>query len=127
MNKFTLINKSTKTSVLTKFSFVLLTLLFSGVSAAWAGTWYAKINAAANPSNGGFVYVGTNSNCNASNATQSTDDGENSASQSWKASGNVNLWLCAKAKSGYVFKGWNTDQSNTVQNGSTAVSQPKRI
>lgn len=121
MNKFTLINKSTKTSVLTKFSFVLLTLLFSGVSAAWAGTWYAKINASADPSNGGYVFVGTSSSCSANNATSSTHSAENSASKSFKTSGDVNLWLCAKAKSGYTFKGWNTDQSNTVLSGSTAV------
>jgi uncharacterized repeat protein (TIGR02543 family) len=88
---------------------------------AWGGTWYAKINASADPSNGGYVYVGTNSNCTADNATSKTHNAENSASKKWQTSGDVNLWLCAKAKSGYTFKGWNTDQSNTVLSGSTSV------
>ena len=95
--------------------------LFGVNEAAWGGTWYAKIDAAADPSNGGYVYVGTKSDCSASNATKSTDNGENSASKNWQSSGDVNLWLCAKAKSGYIFKGWNTDQSNTVLSGSTAI------
>ncbi len=88
---------------------------------AWGGTWYAKINASSDPSNGGYVYVGTNSDCTADNATSKTHNAENSASKNWQTSGDVNLWLCAKAKSGYTFKGWNTDQSNTVLSGSTSV------
>ncbi len=110
-------------SYLSRVSLIALLLLFLGGwnTQAWGGTWYAKINAAANPSDGGYVYVGTSSNCSASNATKSTDDGENSASKSWHSSGDVNLWLCAKANSGYTFKGWNTDKSNTVLSGSTAV------
>ena len=88
---------------------------------AWGGTWYAKINASADPSNGGYVFVGTSSSCSANNATSSTHSAENSASKSLKTSGDVDLWLCAKAKSGYTFKGWNTDQSNTVLSGSTSV------
>ena len=119
--------KSRITSIMPALYHVITPMLFVafglfGVNeSAWGGTWYAKINASSDPSNGGYVFVGTSSSCSANNATSSTHSAENSASKSFKTSGDVNLWLCAKAKSGYTFKGWNTDQSNTVLSGSTAV------
>ena len=114
-------SRITSTKPLLTMLALLMVALFGVNESAWGGTWYAKINASADPSNGGYVFVGTSSSCSANNATSSTHSAENSASKSFKTSGDVNLWLCAKAKSGYIFKGWNTDQSNTVLSGSTAV------
>ena len=111
-----------KNHIITLLTLLMLLILGGFSSEAWAGTWWARINASADPlTTGGNVYVGTNSGCNANNATSNTDYGDNSGSKNWQYSGDVNFWLCAKPNAGYTFKGWNTDQSNAVLSGSTAV------
>ena len=57
MNKFTLFNKSTKTSVLTKFFLILLTLLSLGIPSAW-GNSVSSANSSSDISGGKIVMKG---------------------------------------------------------------------
>ena len=110
-------------SYLSRISLIALLLLVLGGwnSEAWGGlvTPYAKVIANSVPNTDGYVYVGTDSECSSSNATKTSDDATNSGNISWN-DGDVDFWLCAKAKDGYGFSGWRP-QGGSIISGSTAV------
>ncbi len=110
-------------SYMSRISLIALLLLVLGGwnSEAWGGlvTPYAKVIANSVPNTDGYVYVGTDSECSSSNATKTSDDATNSGNISWN-DGDVDFWLCAKAKDGYGFSGWRP-QGGSIISGSTAV------
>lgn len=111
--------KSRITSI--KPALALLALLTVGAwsSEAW-GYYRAKMNVESSPSTGGYVYVGNNSSCSASNCgTKTTDNAQSDWGGNWKqTSGNITFYLCNNPKnSNYVFKGWSDNSSSNTGNG----------
>ena len=86
------------------------------------GYYYATVNATSSPTTGGYVYVGTNSNCGESSCSSTSNSGTGRGGGLMATSGNVTLYLCHKTNSGYVFKGWAT--STDANSGSGANSNP---
>jgi len=118
MNKFTLI----KNSLFTKFVFTLLALVVLGVGNAW-GKYKANVTVTSSPSTGGYVYVGTSSNCSASSCgTKTSDNASAEGGSTFAANGNITFYFCNNPKSGYVFKGWST--SNTANTGEGEDKNP---
>ena len=85
-------------------------------TAAWA-TYYATVNASSSPSAGGYVYVGTSSNCGESSCSKTSDNGTQSGGGKLSTSGSVTLYLCNKPNTNYVFKGWSTEDTNNSGSG----------
>ena len=98
--------------------------LFGVNENAW-GNYSAKVAVAADPSNGGYVYVGTSSNCSSSSCTKSTDNASQEKNWTISTSGNFTFYFCNKPATGYVFKGWST--SNNVNSGDGANKNPYSI
>ena len=103
---------------------LLMVALFGVNEEAW-GNYSAKVAVAANPSNGGYVYVGTSSNCSSSSCTKSTDNASQEKNWTISTSGNFTFYFCNKPATGYVFKGWST--SNNVNSGDGANKNPYSI
>ena len=103
---------------------VLMIGLFGVNETAW-GNYSAKVAVAADPSNGGYVYVGTSSNCSSSSCTKSTDNASQEKNWTMSTSGNFTFYFCNKPATGYVFKGWST--SNNVNSGDGANKNPYSI
>lgn len=105
-----------KTLFAKSYSFLTFTfvagLLFVGATPSWA-YYSATAKAYSRPSNGGFVYVGTSSNCGSGNCGSKTEDSAGSGNQGkiYNVSGSYTFYFCNNPATSYVFKGWSTDEN----------------
>ena len=106
VNRALVAKKKFSKSSLTLLAGLLLTFAFP--SQGWAGgstTYYSKLTVSANPSANGKVYVAKSSDQKPSSPNSSASQSGTSQSHSYKA------W--ADANTGWSFKGWSGDGTNT--------------
>lgn len=96
--------------------------LFGVNEEAW-GKYKANVTVTSSPGAGGYVYVGTSSNCSASSCgTKTSDNASAEGGSTFASSGNITFYFCNSPQSGYVFKGWST--SSTANTGEGADKNP---
>lgn len=94
---------------------LLLAALLVGVGHAW-GSYKATVNVYSSPSSGGFVYVGTNSNCGIYSCTKNSHV-TSQEKKGFSTSGSFTFYLCNKPATNYVFRGWSTSSSSNSGDG----------